>query len=106
MRRRYMAFAMYRRRPSGFPAILRIHSDVNSQSTGNETERLLHAELVALGVTHDGQVRGPYGSTWILRPTPAANCSSAWGYLSSGSRSLMNTSGSRTPVANRSAARS
>jgi hypothetical protein len=56
-------------------------------------------------VSVDVLTRGQ-GSTWILRPTPAANCSSACGYFSRGTRSLMNTSGSSTPVANSSAARS
>ena len=40
-----------------------------------------------------------HGSTTILRPCPALNRSMACGYCSSGSRSLMKTSGSSTPVA-------
>lgn len=53
-----------------------------------------------------GRRRRHYGTTTIFLPTPDANCSSASGYRSSGMRSLMKTSGSRTPFANSSAARS
>jgi len=47
-----------------------------------------------------------YGCTTILRPTPALNWSIACGYCSSGSRSLMKTAGSSTPLAKSAAARS
>ncbi len=47
-----------------------------------------------------------YGCTTILRPTPALNWSIASGYCSRGSRSLMKTAGSRTPLAKSAAARS
>lgn len=49
---------------------------------------------------------GSYGTTTIFRPLPEANCSRAAGYCSSGSRSLMSSSGSSTSAANSSAARS
>lgn len=47
-----------------------------------------------------------HGSTTILRPMPALKRSMACGYCSSGSRSLMNTAGSSTPLAKSAAARS
>ncbi len=47
-----------------------------------------------------------HGSTTILRPIPAWKRSIACGYCSSGSRSLMNTDASSTPLAKSAAARS
>ena len=54
----------------------------------------------------DGAGPARHGSTTILRPMPALKRSMACGYWSSGSRSLMKTAGSRTPVAKSAAARS
>ena len=58
--------------------------DVDQHLTRPGPRRRAFLQLHPPGAVQD---RDPHqGQTWILRPTPARNCSSAAGYSSSGSR--------------------